>query len=268
MSRFLSISAAAVLMASLLSSCSLKEDRGPCPCFLRFDIIDAKAVPGRADLTVVVLSDEGERRGGDTRELDVFGSDSYRMPVRRSFVNAGGITSGVNGHFEGTRYVYPVGTPADTLYHFLAPGIDATGEDADVPVTLTREFSRLTVVFTPSGEGAYPFDVRVRGNTNGIELMTGEPTEGPFSVSPYSPTPGTFTTVVPRQIDDALSVEIWSEGVHLDDILLAEYLSQVPGFSWALPDLMDVTIIVDYVRSSFFVEVEDWIVAGVFRYEI
>jgi len=267
--------ALALFAVLLCTSCSVHEDRRVCPAFLRFEVKNTKSLlPSRSVSFEVRSSGNGDRLGRDDQSLEVLGSDDYRMAIRKDLVDVGGITGGAHGKLSGTRYTYPVGSPSDTIYHFHVHGIDATGEEATVPVVLTKEFSRLTVLFDHDETEDFIYDIRIRGNTCGLDLMTGEPLEGNFSVIPYNPSKGAFTTVVPRQRDDSLIIEIWAnannptENGHLEDIELSKYLGYIPGFSWGMADLVDITVRIDYVRASFEVWIEDWQIGRIFNYII
>ena len=271
--RFIPVLALSAIL--LCISCSVYEDRRACPASLRFEVRNTRAfLPSRSVSFDVRSCGSGDRLGSDSQPLEVLGSDDYRMSIRKDLVDVGGITGGAHGKLSSTRYTYPLGSPSDTVYHFHVHGIDATGEEATVPVMLTKEFCRLTVLFNTDEDGEFIYDIRVRGNTCGLDLMTGEPLEGPFSTIPYSPSKGEFTTVVPRQRDDALTIEIWAGGnnaagnVHLEDIELSKYLGYIPGFSWGMADLPDITVRIDYARPSFEIWIDDWKIGRTFSYTI
>ncbi|MBQ7749763.1 MAG: hypothetical protein IJR77_00895 [Bacteroidales bacterium] len=271
--RFIPVLALCAVL--LCPSCSVHEDRRDCPASLRFEVRNTKAfLPSRSVSFEVRSSGSGDRLGRDSQLLEVLGSDDYRMAVKKDLVDVGGITGGAHGKLSSTRYTYPVGSPSDTIYHFHVHGIDATGEEATVPVMLTKEFCRLNVLFKYDENEDFIYEIRVRGNTCGLDLMTGEPIEGAFSTIPYSPSKGAFTTVVPRQRDDSMIIEIWangknpSENGHLEDIELSKYLGYIPGFSWGMADLPDITVRIDYVRASFEIWIEDWQVGRIFNYII
>jgi len=261
----------AALAGMLPVSCKslVLEDRTPCPSFLFFHVEDTGGQPMDSEVVVEVREMAGMNiLGSDKVSFEKMDSRSYFMEVLKSSeVLATGLSGVDKAECKGTRWTVPEGLQWDRIYRFedTAP---ASSEETHIHEWMKKEHAVITVRFNTVG-GHFPYGIVAKAGTCGIDMVSGKPVPGPFSYRPKEEENGVFTFTVPRQADHSLSLEIWDpdEG-HVDDIVLWDALNRIPGFSWELENLMDLSVYIDYVRSQVTVTVNDWMLGATIDYKV
>jgi len=215
-----------------LSSCSIKEDRDGCPCWMTVEM------PGQAghDGTVVLRlrgnSDEDavdyEYQVTEAVRVDV-GALEYEVPRGSVGVSAvafsneipvragyDGLKAGYDGGmpdrvghdgksagYDGDEIRVPVGEQMDSLYGFFKM-YHTRCESVLCDVELHKEF--CTVSFT-LGEDGYssPYRIEVWGNVAGVSAWDLMPVQGEFRYEPIQKN-GVYQVRVPRQVDNSLEL--------------------------------------------------------------
>ena len=215
-----------------LSSCSIKEDRDGCPCWMTVEMPgqaghdgekvgqDGRFSVGAGDDGTVVLrlrgnSDEDtvdyaykvtEAVRADTGTLE------YEVPrgsVGVSAVAFGNEIPGRAGHdgksagYDGDEIRVPIGEQMDSLYGFFKM-YHTRCESVLCDVELHKEF--CTVSFT-LGEDGYssPYRIEVWGNVAGVSAWDLMPLLGDFRYAPMQKN-GVYQVRVPRQVDNSLEL--------------------------------------------------------------
>ena len=215
-----------------LSSCSIKEDRDGCPCWMTVEMPDlvghdgekvgqaGRFSVGAGDDESVVLrlrgnSDEDavdyEYRVTEAVRVDV-GALEYEVPrgsVGVSAVALGNEIPGRAGYdglkagYDGDEIRVPVGEQMDSLYGFFKM-YHTRCESVLCDVELHKEF--CTVSFT-LGEDGYssPYRIEVWGNVAGVSAWDLIPVKGDFRYAPVQKN-GVYQVRVPRQEDNSLEL--------------------------------------------------------------
>ena len=215
-----------------LSSCSIKEDRDGCPCWMTVEMPgqaghdgekvgqDGRSPVGAGDDGCVVLrlrgnSDEDavdyEYQVTEAVRVDV-GALEYEVPrgsVGVSAVAFGNEIPGRAGYdgksagYDGDEIRVPVGEQMDSLYGFFKM-YHTRCESVLCDVELHKEF--CTVSFT-LGEDGYtsPYDIEVWGNVAGVSAWDLMPVKGDFRYAPVQKN-GVYQVRVPRQEDNSLEM--------------------------------------------------------------
>ncbi|MBR5015084.1 MAG: hypothetical protein IKY16_10865 [Bacteroidales bacterium] len=225
-----------------LSSCSIKEDRDVCPCWMTVDLSDVaesrwKSPESRSNVAENVLlrlrgnSDEDEvgysYQVTEAVKPDV-GALEYEVPRGSVGVSAvalgneipgragydgksarydGGMPDRV-GHdgivgYDGDEIRVPVSEQMDSLYGFFKM-YHTRCESVLCDVELHKEF--CTVSFT-LGEDGYssPYRIEVWGNVAGVSAWDLMPVLGEFRYAPMQKN-GVYRVRVPRQVDNSLEL--------------------------------------------------------------
>ena len=224
-----------------LSSCSIKEDRDGCPCWMTVDLSDVaesrwksperqsnteyqgvtKSLKSRSNVDENVLlrlrgnSDEDavEYEYQMTEEVKVSsGALEYDVPrgaVGVSAVALGKEIPGRAGHdgksawYHGDEIRIPVGEQMDSLYGFFKM-YHTRCESVLCDVDLHKEF--CTVSFTLGKDGyTSPYDIEVWGNVAGVSVWDLMPVQGDFRYAPVQKN-GVYQVRVPRQEDNSLEL--------------------------------------------------------------
>lgn len=248
------IIAAAAATLALLTSCTVKEDRVPCPCYLNVSFADRASIVKPVGL---LGWDEGSgerfRALVDVAEHDPYWVKAVRKGLLRLAAWTGAGTAVVTGH----QVVIPEGAQCDSLYAYFTD-VDCTGEMAYAEVTLRKQFATVRVDILKSASQMRDYTFSVRGGSRGFDLLTFDPVPGPFR---FDPEPATGERVisfrVPRQADNSLALAIWYRGQYLGEFPLGTYIART-GYSWTAEELQDIYIVIDLVLGQVTVTVEDW----------
>ena len=215
-----------------LVSCSVKEDRSDCPCWLTVDADKAVSVNGWFG----------------TRSLfDVKGGFIDKM-VPRGIVNV--VAS--YGNFS-----VPEGQQMDSLFARRIP-VDTDCESAFASVTLCKNFATIELDFKDEDDGRTTYDLLATGTVAGVNARTLEPEDGPFSCIPEPILDGRgYAFRVPRQKDESLNVTLSYNGKAVETIDLG-YLIAKTGFDWKAENLGDIAILCDLPAHTFTITVKEW----------
>ena len=215
-----------------LVSCSVKEDRGDCPCYLTVD----------AERTVSVDGWFG------TRSLfNVNGGFVDRQVPR-------GIVDIVASH---GRFSVPEGQQMDSLFARRIP-VDTDGESAYARVTLCKNFATIELDFKDEDDGRTDYDLLATGTISGVDARSLNPVEGSFSFVPEPNTDGRgYAFRVPRQKDETLKLLLSKDGNTVETIDLGHLIAKT-GFDWKAESLGDIAILCDLPAHTFTITVKEW----------
>lgn len=233
----------------LCAGCSVKEDRGKCPCALVLDFSEVDtAVIRSADLFV---ADDAGLLFEDTLIPADF-RESYILKVPRKSVmlgiwNADGLPSVGNG------LAIPYGEDCPEVY-FHTSVVDADAETVRETVRMHKNHCVMTVRIAwdePGLEG-----IVLIGNVNGYH-SDGLPSEGDFLYRLEQDGEGECRAVLPRQKDDSLVLEVNDGSGVAKRFSLGEYIAR-SGYDWNEPDLKDITIELDIAFLQVHLTVQGW----------
>ena len=271
----------------LLSSCSVKEDRSGCPCWMTVDLskvaesrwksperqssteyqMVTKSLESRQHIAESVVlrlrgnSDEDEVdyafKMTETVNTEV-GALEYEVPRGAVGVSVIGMPDRV-GHdgiagYDGDEIRIPVGEQMDSLYGFFRMFYTRC-ESVLCNVELHKEF--CIVSFTLGDDGYIsPYDLEVWGNVAGVSPWDLMPLEGDFRFAP-SQEDGVYRVRVPRQVDNSLELVMLEDSEIVDRLPLGEYITR-SGYDWAAEDLADVHIALDMEKQQVMITVSGW----------
>lgn len=250
-----------ILLASVFAvSCSVKEDRVGCPCFLRLDFSRCQTV--MTDVNISCFE------GGETvLKTKTFPKDYRRSPyvakVPKGEVEVtawwGTAASAVkDGVFE-----IPAGCQCDSLYaHFNV--LDCMGEDARDTVSLFKQFATIRLIFVGYEKGGFPFGIVARGSVNGYDLRRSMPVDGEFI---HKLKEGAQSVRVPRQNDGSLLLELMSGGSPVSTLPVGEWILD-SGYSWKDENLDDIVLEIDMSGLEARLRVDNWEYGYEFSVEI
>lgn len=244
------IPACLVLLAAG-TACSVKEDRGPCPCYLQVTFTDPDAA-GETEL--LGWSDDLLFRNRIRMEE---ARPAWTKPVPKGMLSVSACTGYRKAFAEGHRMRIPPGAEADSLYAW-AGEVDATGDMAYASVTFRKQFATVFLDIRKSPEVVRTCRFLVEGNSCGFDLLDFSPVDGPFRCEPLPRQGESIVTFrVPRQGDNGLSVTILPEESVPARFPLGEYIDRL-GYSWKTEELQDIYVAVDLVRGLIDVRIADW----------
>ena len=223
-----------ILGLAVLVSCSVKEDRADCPCWLTV----------RASYPNEVVS---AWFGTHTLFEGLVGEQIDRQVPRGT----------VDLVASRGKFTVAPGQQMDELYA-TALQVDTQCEEAEAIPFLNKQFARIYLEFKEADEGRLNITMEVAGNVKGADKRTLAPVQGAFSCTPEDNPDGGYVFRAPRQKDNSLILNRWSaDGEELPPILLGQ-LIQKAGFDWTAESLGDVSILADLPAQTFQITVQDW----------
>ena len=215
-----------------LVSCSIKEDRSDCPCYLTVDAERVISVDGWF---------------GTKSLFNVIGGFVDRQVPR-------GIVDIVASH---GRFSVPEGQQMDSLFAKRIP-VDTDGESAYARVTLCKNFATIELDFKDEDDGRTDYDLLATGTISGVDARSLNPEEGSFSFVPAPNTDGRgYAFRVPRQKDETLKLLLSKDGNIVETIDLG-YLVAKTGFDWKAESLGDIAILCALPAHTFTITVKEW----------
>ena len=255
-----------IIMAAVLTlaaSCSIKEDRSPCPCWLSIDF-------SRCNSGSVTVAAWGEDEIFSERVAvqDYLESESYEKTVPKGYVNTSVITGEREMKRSGARLIIPLGHDADSIYAH-ASYIECFGEFAKDTAVLHKQFARVFMnVEIPKGHD-YPYTFKACSDICGMDLRDLSPVEGDFQVDLKLNDDNICMFCLPRQKEDGgeLKLLIYEDKDLIETIPLADWVNKM-GYNWLKKDLEDIYIGVDYAKAEVCISIKGWDDGYSFKVEI
>lgn len=244
--------AVCALLGAFLLSCTVKEDREPCPCYILVGFEDRDFI--RHDVQVMGWNGSEVFR----RDIDVAENDPYWITAVHKGMLEVTACMGLTVQTARDHYaVIPVGSQCDSLYAFFEK-VDATGDDATVMATLRKQFATVHVDISKSAKEMKEYRFRVEGNTCGFDLLDFSPVPGLFMCEP-EPAQGSRLVDfrVPRQSDNSLSMTVWKGAEEVGSFPIGEYVKRI-GFNWGSQELQDIYITIDFVIGQVIIGIDNW----------
>ena len=253
------MNAAAALCAILLLSCSVKEDRTECPCFLTLDLggIETAALmqQGLDSLVVGVVAgtDFYEEAGLALRDNVL----EYNLAVPKEQVDVM-VACGVGrGGLSTGGFTIPEGDECPAVYLFTDSFMADEGELRRT-VSLHKNYCVLSVSMKTSYNAhARPYRIHLEGSVSGCS-MDGSPAEGFFSCFSSPSSGGLCHLNIPRQRDGSLMLEVhFQDSGEIRSFPVGEYILE-SGYDWSAPDLEDIQVEMDFSRSGLTFNIYGW----------
>ena len=236
----------------LAVSCSFKEERVDCPCWLTIDLSDVKRVSDKAS---VELLEDGEVIYSETVSGRDIENGQFERTVLKGIVRTS-VCSGAS-RVSSSKAFFPKGHMADTVWAHTAE-VDCTGETAVDIVRMHRQFAHVTLRFLDK-ESAQDIDaLSVSTDCGGLDLLKLSPLPGDWGMALDLTEDGTAGFFVPRlRQGGRLVLTVTSAGKETDDIDLQRLLEQA-GYRWDREDLDDVTIGLDFNLGVVGIRIDPW----------
>ena len=246
------------LCVALVCSCSVKEDRSFCPCWLSVYCEDVPA----DGVSFGVVSPE-RRSSRHLGEEDF--TPSYSCVVPRTVQHLYACVPVPGAIVSEGRYVIPEGSQCDSLYAWSSC-MDCDRETASDTLKVRKNFATLRLIL--SEEGDYPFDIRVCGCVCGLRLDTLEPLAGRFAFSPSVSGSSQASVRLPRQSpSDRLELELYDGDVLSGTIDLGSAILEA-GYDWEEEDLKDIVVKVAASVTDIEITVNAWTLVDVYEEKI
>ena len=217
-----------------LTACSVKEDRGDCPCWLTVRASYPNELVSAWYGTQPIFQDENGQqvdRQVPRGDIDVVASRG--------------------------QFTVPEGQQMDELFASVSH-VDTRAEEVEVIPYLHKQFARVQIEFLETEDGRVPHILEVNGNVIGADKHTLKPVEGLFRCTPEDSADGGYEVRVPRQTDDSLVLKRYNENGDEFPVIPLGLIIKKAGFDWTQESLGDISILADIPASTFQITVMDW----------
>lgn len=245
-------------------SCSIKDSRLDCPCYVNVNV-DAFCSLNGADAALVSVMSGSPVTKENISLMDYAGT-GYDVVVDRK-TNSFSCVIGNEGMIcTGDSIICPANGEWGRIYAD-AKSVFCDADDRYVELVPHKDFCTVTFVLVGvDSVEDYPFDIRVRANSNGMRVKDRKPVEGKYVA--YAAANGSGTTLsvrLPRQSDTETVMDfmnrrqdrIYSVDDRVKTILLGKIM-EAGGYNWEKDDLEDLSVTIDYVRASVSVRIDEW----------
>ena len=216
-----------------LASCSVKEDRSDCPCWITVTARETTSLSAWYGSQIILDNHSG-------------GLVDHTVP--RGIVDI--VAS------EGS-FTVPEGQQMSELFAQLQH-LDTDGEFASTEIELKKQFATVSIDFKDEDDGRTGYDLLVTGTVSGADTHTLAPVEGRFRCVPNPITDGRgYAFRAPRQKDESLTLQLLADDDTVDTIPLGELIRKA-GFDWTRESLGDVAILCDIPARTFTISIMEW----------
>lgn len=257
--RYIITPGAALLLLLVNLACSVKEERGECPCVLSVfpDLsIEAKAYRRISNLFIIREAESGYRLHNGELKLTAFTEGKpVKVNLPKTEVTLNGIFGIRTMDEDGTVLRIENGRQSDSIYVYNSR-IDCTGETAADTLRLSKQWCTMRISVTKSEEWQ-PEACRISSQWNGLDLSTMQAMKGLFSFSAVRIKNDSYIVRLPRQGDDSMTLQLdFKDGLSSSypiGILISE-----AGYNWSKASLDDIIVFIDRTDISVNTLVSEW----------
>lgn len=254
-----SVPAAAALCAALLLSCTVKEDRTGCPCFLTFDFggVEAADLMERGLDSLVLAVSAGSAFYAEEGFALRDHVQEYSLAVPKTQVCAFVACGAGKADVSPDGFRIPEGSECPALY-MSSETFTAETDEMRRAVTFHKSYCMLTVSMKTSFNAQVrPCRISLEGSVAGCS-MDGTPADGVFRCFSSPSAGGLCHLNIPRQKDASLRLVIeFLDSGEIRSFPVGEYIIE-SGYDWRAADLEDVSVEMDFSRSSLTVSTSKW----------
>ena len=241
--------AATILL--FLASCTVKEDRSPCPCLLQLDVDGCRKFGETLGLRVWNIS-ELLSENIDIEKV----TDFVERDIPKGDVVVGAFTGLSSSTLEGRSVVIPKGCQSDSLYAYRED-LAAYDEYVRSKVVLHKQFATLHLFFKDeSGLLSGELETELSSDTGGLSLEDLSPIEGEFCIRPEI-VEREAQLRLPRQRNERLEMTLFIDGETVESYDLGRMISTT-GYDWNEPDLKDIEMVIDLAEAVISLRISGW----------
>lgn len=235
-----------------------------CPCYV------SVKTDTQTDCLVSFFSSEGQLLERKTISAAELQSGENYTKVKKGGIYVSVLQNMGGMLLTGGRTVQcQTGRESEPIYSMSIPK-EAVGDDILVEGLLQKQHAVVTLIFKNTSQSVYPYNVKVSSTCNGLDLLSLEATKGEFVIQPSIDAENKTKFTMSRQngIDPIYLYFLdKSTGASVATLDLSYYINQT-GYNWDAEYLSDITITIDYARSTLTIMVADWEEVLTFKFVI
>ena len=246
-----------ILFALAISACSIKEDRTGVPCCLRVYYEDAEFNQTHRR-TILSTQNGSQRISFDTLCIaDYSPADAFEVFMPKGYGKLSSIAGFEQTYFLGDSLLTRTGLGFDRIFAYASEP-DCRWDTGRDYVRFSKQYCIIYIKPKTPVAGYYPYEMRIRSATKGMDIYSLEPIKGEFYAFASKNRDGTLSVIVPRQYDDSMMLDIMTPEGDTEASFQLGKMIRASGFDWNSVDLNDVVATIDYASMSIVVIVQDW----------
>lgn len=243
-----------LIATALLGSCSIKEDREVCPCFLSVSRPDPEAglqgdvfwYLAAGDYSIGGKMEEGEKEVCD-------------IEVPREVLRLIAVSGIPDGLFMNGGLRIEEGNECPPVYYYKTD-LDARCNSLRDTIHLHKNYCTVSI----RGDTSQSFTYYLAGTSCGFD-WDGNILQGSFR-APFREEEEGLSCRTPRQGDDSLRLEVCQGAELVRSFPIGEIIAG-SGYDWSAEDLEDVVLTLDYTDTQVTFTVNGWQHKITFYYE-
>ena len=244
-------------------ACTVREDRGDCPCYVDVDYRQVLRTTRSGDASgLVEVAFFNPDRNWTTSHALGSCPEVEEVPVDKGSLRVVAVLHDQPRQkylTNGTVITYAAGNEIDPLYVHTEL-LDCTEETTRCTLQPHKQFTTLT--FTDEQDGALcrQYHLVVRGTTCGLDAADLSAVEGPYLYTVQeSDGTGAIRVRIPRQLRDDLLLEFWEKREQrlLFTCPVGLYLFAA-GYNPDAEDLPDYDLRIDFRQALVYLRIADW----------
>lgn len=231
-------------------SCTIKEDRLPCPCLLKLDFgIAARYSP----LYSVKGWGYGESLFGESINLEDW-PDGWSVRVPKGEIEYSAYSALSDCVMKGNAVIVPEGKGFDRIWA-CHKNLSLSEEETVDRVEPHKQWAEVTIQIKDLPEGE--LTTEITGNSIGFSLTDLRPVAGLFRTTISNGGKGIVSFNIPRQDDDGLNMVLLCEGMPVKTYELGKMIAGT-GYDWNAEDLDDIYLGMDYNKLEMDIYIDPW----------
>ena len=252
----------AASMAAVFVSCSVKEDRTGCPCWLELDISGCTQAE---DVTIGTISGETAFME-KVRPQDCSGI--YAKEVKKGMLSLYSFSVAGDMSCKGKILTIPAGKDCAAIWA-MKDNFPCEQETISRKLKLHKQFTDVKITFRGSEDQSLSSEIGDVTVKNGYKYVVESDING-IDMEELTPYPGIFmkelifddwhssSVRLPRhKVDSNLKIRVYEHGNEVEVLPLDNWIRKT-GFDWTAEDLGDVEVGIDYAKSQIEITVNDW----------
>lgn len=236
--------------AFCLVSCTIKEDRLPCPCLLHLDFGIAAR---HSQLYSVKGWGYGESLFGESINPSDW-PDGWSVRVPKGEIEYSACSSLTECVMKGNSVIVPEGNAFDKVWA-CHRHLSLSEEEAVDRVEPHKQWAEVTIQMKNLPEGE--LSTEITGNSIGFSLSDLSPVTGVFRTTMPNEGKGIVSFNIPRQNDSGLNMVLLCDGTPVKTYEIGKMIAST-GYDWNAEDLDDIYLGMDYNRLEMEISIDPW----------
>lgn len=241
-------------VAFITVSCSVKEDRQPCPSWIQLFLDSCANVTSSINISL-------------WNEQKVFGEriaiadypDYYERDVPKGHYTLSCVAGIHRSVMDNLSVMIPHGEDSDSLFVY-SNSLSCTEEFTRDTVSLLKKHTCVTLLLNTPEDDPHTYQYHVFSKVSGMNLVDFSPIYGDFEIVRKAKN-DTVRFCLPRQNgnhpEDLYILVEKEDGTPFLKIELGEMI-QKAGYNWDTRNLNDIQLEIDYVQFEISIVIPDW----------